>query len=84
MQVLLYGQIFIQDVIEAGVAEALAYLIHLPLLDVLRVGVGGVKQPLGKMPDHGMTVEELPEQAAIGIILSESMRYLSAGMWWSG
>ena len=24
-----------------------------------------------------------PEQAAIGIILSESMRYLSAGMWWS-
>ena len=23
-----------------------------------------------------------PEQAAIGIILSESMRYLSAGMWW--
>lgn len=24
-----------------------------------------------------------PEQPAIGIILSESMRYLSAGMWWS-
>lgn len=24
-----------------------------------------------------------PEQAAIGIILSESMRYLSTGMWWS-
>ena len=24
-----------------------------------------------------------PEQSAIGIILSESMRYLSAGMWWS-
>ena len=24
-----------------------------------------------------------PEQAAIGMILSESMRYLSAGMWWS-
>ncbi len=24
-----------------------------------------------------------PEQAAIGIILSESMSYLSAGMWWS-
>ena len=23
-----------------------------------------------------------PEQPAIGIILSESMRYLSAGMWW--
>ena len=23
-----------------------------------------------------------PEQSAIGIILSESMRYLSAGMWW--
>lgn len=24
-----------------------------------------------------------PEQSAIGIILSESMRYLSAGMWWT-
>ena len=24
-----------------------------------------------------------PEQPAIGIILSESMRYLSVGMWWS-
>ena len=24
-----------------------------------------------------------PEQAAIGIILSESMRYISTGMWWS-
>ena len=24
-----------------------------------------------------------PEQSAIGIILSESMRYLSAGLWWS-
>ena len=24
-----------------------------------------------------------PEQPAIGIILSESMRYLSTGMWWS-
>ena len=24
-----------------------------------------------------------PEQPAVGIILSESMRYLSAGMWWS-
>lgn len=24
-----------------------------------------------------------PEEAAIGIILSESMRYLSAGMWWT-
>ena len=24
-----------------------------------------------------------PEQAAIGIILSESMRYLSTGMWWT-
>lgn len=23
-----------------------------------------------------------PEQPAIGIILAESMRYLSAGMWW--
>lgn len=23
-----------------------------------------------------------PQQPAIGIILSESMRYLSAGMWW--
>ena len=23
-----------------------------------------------------------PEQAAIGIILSESMKYLSAGLWW--
>ena len=23
-----------------------------------------------------------PEQPAIGIILSESMKYLSAGMWW--
>jgi peptide/nickel transport system permease protein len=24
-----------------------------------------------------------PEQPAIGIILSESMKYLSAGMWWT-
>ena len=24
-----------------------------------------------------------PEQPAIGIILSESMRYISTGMWWS-
>lgn len=23
-----------------------------------------------------------PEQPAVGIILSESMRYLSSGMWW--
>ena len=23
-----------------------------------------------------------PEQAAIGIILSESMKYISAGLWW--
>ena len=31
----------------------------------------------------GLGTAVSPEQAAIGIILSESMRYLSTGMWWT-